>query len=216
MKTAEIVRDRIGAFPVGEPFTSLALLSCGTRVAVDHALSRFAKSGIIVRVAQGVFVRPRRNRFVGPVLPAPLAVARAIARQSGAKVQLNGAEAALELQLTTQQPVATVFHTSGSPRRIRMGALQITLKRVSPRKLALGDRPAGTALAALWYLGKRQVTEEVIEKVRTKLSPREFRALKAAASFQPAWMIEAFRRHEQAALSTCAEESAPKSSRRSR
>ena len=79
-----------------------------------------------------------------------------------------------------------------------MGSLEVTLKHVSPRKLALAGRPAGTALAALWYLGRHQVTEAVIEQVRRKLPAEEFQALKAAASSQPAWMAAAFRRHERA------------------
>jgi hypothetical protein len=137
---------------------------------------------------------------VGEVRPGPEAVAQAVASQTGAKVQLNGAEAAVELQLSTQHPVTPVFHTSGPTRRFRMGALEVTLKHVSPRKLALAGRPAGTALAALWYLGKHEVTEAVIEHVRRKLPAEEFQALKAAVPFQPAWMAEAFRRHERAVL----------------
>jgi hypothetical protein len=92
-----------------------------------------------------------------------------------------------------------VFHTSGPTRRFRMGALEVTLKHVSPRRLALAGRPAGTALAALWYLGKREVDEAVIEQVRRRLPEGEFEALKAAAPTQPAWMAAAFRRYEQGA-----------------
>jgi len=197
MKTAPNIRRAIEAIPAGEPFTSSSLLVHGTRAAVDHALSRLARSGTITRVARGVFVRPRVSRYVGPVLPGPEAVARAMASQTGAKVQVSGAAAAVELQLSTQQPLASVFHTSGATRRFRMGSLEVTLKHVSPRRLALAGRPAGTALAALWYLGKREVDEAVIEQVRRKLPPGEFEALKAAAPYQPAWMAAAFRRHEQ-------------------
>jgi hypothetical protein len=80
-----------------------------------------------------------------------------------------------------------------------MGALEITVKHVSPRRLALAGRPAGTALAALWYLGKREVNEAVIEQVRERLSAEEFQALRGAASSQPGWMVEAFQRHERGA-----------------
>ena len=62
-----------------------------------------------------------------------------------------------------------------------MGALDVTLKHVSPRRFALAGRPAGTALAALWYLGRREVDEAVIEQVRRKLSVEEFGALVAAS-----------------------------------
>lgn len=198
MVTTKNIRRAIAEISVGEPFTSSSFLVYGTRAAVDHALSRLTRSGVITRVARGVFVRPRVSRYVGTVLPAPEVVARAVASRTGAKVQVSGAEAAAELQLSTQQPVTPVFHTSGPTRRFRMGALQVTLKHVSPRRLALAGRPAGTALAALWYLGKREVDEAVIEQVRRKLSAEEFQALEAEAPSQPAWMASAFRRHAQA------------------
>ncbi len=195
MKAARSILRSIEKLPAGEPFTTSALLQHGTRAAVDHALSRFARTGLVTRVARGVYVRPRTNRYVGQVPPSPEAVAQALVAQAGAKVQMTGAEAAVEFQLTTQQPVTPVFHTSGPSRRFRMGKLEVTLKHVSARKLALAGRPAGVALAALWYLGRREVTEAVIEQVRRKLPAEEFRALEAAAASQPAWMAAAFRRH---------------------
>jgi hypothetical protein len=197
MNTAKSIRRAIKEIPTGEPVTSSEFLMHGTRAAVDHALSRLTRSGLINRLARGVFVRPRVSRYVGPVLPGPEAVARAVASRTGAKVQVSGAEAAVELQLSTQQPLAPVFHTSGPTKRFRMGALDVTLKHVSPRRLALAGRPAGTALAALWYLGKREVDEAVIEHVRRRLSADEFKALLAVAPLQPAWMAAVFRRHEQ-------------------
>jgi len=197
--TAQSVREAIEGMVPGEPFISSEFLAHGTRAAVDHALSRFVRLGLIARVARGVFVRPRVSRYVGPVPPSPEAVARAVASRSGEQVQPSGAEAAAELQLSTQRPMAPVFHTTGATRRFRMGALEVTLKHVSPRKLALAGRPAGTALAALWYLGKREVNEAVIEQVRKKLPAEEFQLLRGATSVQPGWMVEAFRRHERGA-----------------
>ncbi len=198
-KTASHIRRAIEAMAPGEPFTSSAFLPHGTRAAVDHALSRFVRLGLVARVARGVFVRPKVSKYVGPVLPSPEVVARVVAGRLGAKVQLSGAEAAAEMHLSTQRPVTPVFHTSGPTRRFRMGAVEVTLKHVSPRRLALAGRPAGIALAALWYLGKREVNEAVIEQVHKRLSAEEFQALRGAASSQPGWMVEAFLRHERSA-----------------
>jgi hypothetical protein len=58
IKTAELIRQRIEAMPIGEPFTPTALLECGTRASVDQTLSRLVKAGSIERVTRGVFVRP--------------------------------------------------------------------------------------------------------------------------------------------------------------
>lgn len=204
--TAALILRHIEEVPAGEPFTSAALSGHGTRGAIDQALSRLVKTGTLERVARGVFVRPELSRYVGKVMPEPLKFAESIARSTGAVVQVHGAEAARRLELTTQIPARLVFDTSGPSKRLHLGKLEIRLQHVAPRKLALVGRPAGLALAALWYLGKHQVTPQLIEKIRRKLPPVEFEALKSATDAMPAWMISALRQHARhaRALSTAA------------
>lgn len=200
-KTAELIRQRIERMLVGEPFTPTAFLECGTRASVDQTLSRLVKAGTIERVTRGVFVRPEVSRFVGKVMPEPIKVAETIAKTTGSIVQIHGAEAARRLELTTQVPTQSVFSTSGPSKRIRVGKMEIRLQHVCQRKLALAGRPAGLALAAMWYLGKAEVTPSLIEKIRRKLSDSEFEALKSVTSAMPAWMSDAIFKHERAAVS---------------
>ena len=188
--TAQRIRQRIEDSPPGEPFTSAEFLACGTRASVDQTLSRLIKSGVIERVARGVFVKPETNRFVGKVMPEPAKVANALAKASGSTIQINGAEAARRFGLSTQTPVQPNFSTSGPSRIVRIGAMEIRMTHVGPGKLALAGRPAGEALAALWYLGKSGVTPPVINKIRGKLSAGEFEALRTCR--KPSWMSDAF------------------------
>lgn len=197
LTTAAQIRQHIERLPLGEPFTPAALLAYGARATVDQTLSRLVKSGVITRVARGVFVRPEMSRFVGRVMPDPMAVAETLARTTGATLQMHGAEAARRLQLTTQVPTQPVFSTSGPSRRIRVGALEIRLQHVSQRKLALAGRPAGMALAAMWYLGQKALTPALIEKIRCQLPAAEFEALTAATGTMPAWMSDAVFRHQR-------------------
>ena len=74
-KTAELIRQRIKAMPIGEPFAPTAFLECGTRASVDQTISRLVKAGSIERVTRGVLVRPEVSRFVGKISPSPLKVA---------------------------------------------------------------------------------------------------------------------------------------------
>lgn len=194
--TAELIRRRIEQIPAGEPFTPAGLLECGTRASIDQSLSRMVKAGLIERVTRGVFVRPEVSRYAGKVMPEPVKVAEALARSTGAVVQVHGAEAARRLGLTTQVPMQPVFTTSGPSRRIKFGQLEIRLQHASPRKLALAGRPAGLALAALWYLGKGEVSPGTLEQVRRKLPSGEFDALRSATHAMPAWMSDVFYRHE--------------------
>jgi hypothetical protein len=199
-KTAELIRQRIKGMPGGEPFTPTDFLECGTRASVDQTLSRLVKAGAIERVTRGVFVRPEVSRFVSKVMPEPLKVAETIAKTTGSIIQVHGAEAARRLELTTQVPTQSVFSTSGPSKRIRVGKMEIRLQHVCQRKLTLAGRPAGLALAAMWYLGKAEVTPSLIEKIRRKLSSSEFEALKSVTSSMPAWMSDAIFRHGRAAL----------------
>ncbi len=120
MTTMAAIRVHVHALPQGEPFTSSDLLSVGTRASVDQALSRMVRSGAIERIYRGVFVRPRTNRYVGKVPPAPEKVAQAVARASQSVIEVHGVEAAREFGLTTQVPMRAVFLTSGRSRVIRL------------------------------------------------------------------------------------------------
>jgi Family of unknown function (DUF6088) len=197
MPTAAAIRTQMEAIPMGEPFTSTKFSLLGRRAAVDQTLSRLVKQGKIVRIARGVFVQPKKSKYVGQVMPEPAKVAQAIASAHGETMQVQGAEAARLLGLTTQMPMQSVFYTSGPDRKLKIGNLQLVFKHVPSRKLALAGEPSGLALTALWYLGKAHVTPRVIETIREKLSPEAFEQLKAEVRSMPGWMAETLRRYEQ-------------------
>lgn len=201
MTTANAIRNRINEIGVGEPFTSTQFSAAGTRAAVDQTLSRLVRHGEILRLSRGVFVRPKKSRFVGEVMPEPSKVAQAIANARGETIQVHGAEAARLLGLTTQMPLQALFYTSGPNRELKLGNLRLTLKHVARRKLALSGRPAGLALSALWYLGKEQVDTTTIKSIREKLAPEAFEEFKAETLSMPGWMADTLHRYEQEAAS---------------
>ena len=137
--TAKLVRARIEATPLGEPFSSTELLTLGTRAAIDHSLSRLTKAGVIARITRGVYVRPIMHEYVGQVMPDPFKIAQAVARATGAQVSMNGAEAARRLELSTQMSTQSLFLTTGRTRQISIGKSKICLQHTSARKLALAE-----------------------------------------------------------------------------
>ena len=190
MSTARTIRTGIRKLPKGKPFTSARFLEHGSRGTVDRTLSRLAARGEIQRLARGVFVRPRTNRFVGTVLPDILEVVEAIARSNGETVQIHGAEAARRLKLSTQVPTAPVFHTNASSRTIRIANVAVRMVHTSNRRrLQFAGEAAGAALAALWYLGEKNVTPKTVAAIEAALGPAEFQRLRSADL--PAWMTKA-------------------------
>lgn len=197
MTTMASIRTHIEAQPLGEPFVSSSLLALGSRAAVDQALTRLTKEGAILRVARGVYVRPKQNRFVGKVIPGAQEIVTALAVARGEKLQAHGAEAVLALGLTTQVPMKSIFYTSGPSRKIQVGRQEVFLKHANPRLLALGTGPVGMAFAALWYMGKQQVAPETLKRVRERLTSAEFSELRSSAQLPP-WLSEAFQKFEKA------------------
>ena len=190
MSTAQAIRDGIRKLPKGRPFTSERFLKHGSRNTVDRTLSRLAELGEIRRLARGVFVRPRKSRFVGTVLPDVVEVVEAIARNNGETVQIHGAEAARRFNLSTQVPMAPIFHTSASSRTIRIANITVRMVHTSNRRrLQFAGEAAGVALSALWYLGKNNVSPKTVATIEAALRPAEFQRLRSAD--MPAWMTKA-------------------------
>lgn len=194
MNATWTLQNAIAALPEGEPFFPAQFLGLASRASIDQSLSRLVKAGKISRLTRGVYVRPKKSQYVGEVMPEPRAIAEGVAASQGAVIQVHGAEAARRMELTTQMPMQPIYYTTGHSRNIVVGKLRIRLQHASPKTLAMAGRPAGLALTALKYLGKRNVTPEVIEHVRRKLPAQEFEALRTASTVMPAWLSDALNR----------------------
>ena len=59
----ERIMEHAEALPEATPICPAALLHLGQRAAVGQALSRLARSGRLMRIRQGVYMRPIESRF---------------------------------------------------------------------------------------------------------------------------------------------------------
>ncbi len=174
------------ALPEATPLCPNALLHLGSRAAVDQALSRLARSGQIMRICQGVYLRPIQTRF-GPCAPSVEKVIASLSSLWGETIVRSGGAVANALGLTTQNPVLSVYLTSGPSRRLHFGALVVQLRQAPRWKLAAPHRPAGDVVRALAWLGPREV-ETGIDAIMPKLSAEDFDELAAIRAILPTWM----------------------------
>lgn len=195
MSTNQAIVSNIEALPLGEPFSTSRFLKLGSRAAVDKSLSRLVKQGSIERVTQGIYIRPKKNRFIGSVKPETGKVIQTIAESNGETIQVHGAEAARRFQLSTQVPTLPVYYTSGSSRTLTIGQLKVKLIHAAPRKLQLAGKKSGLALSALWFLGKENLNSNIVKKVMGKLSETEQQELLDAE--KPAWMTTALNNYNK-------------------
>ena len=190
MTTSKAIRTELRKLPKGKPFTNSRFLKYGSRGAVDRALSRLVAEGEIKRLARGVFACPKKSRFVGDVAPDVIEVVKIIAKNNHETIQVHGAEAARRFKLSTQVPLMPVFYTNASSRSIKIDNVTVKMLHTSSRRrLQFAGKKIGLALSALWYLGKDNVNEEVLSKIKSGLSVEEFETLRSADL--PAWMVAA-------------------------
>lgn len=135
-KTAELIRERIEAMPIGEPFTPTAFLECGTRASVDQTLSRLVKAGSIERVTRGVFVRPEVSRFVGKVIPEPLTLLAGVVKHK--KVFYSASYANYDAYLAGQLKLI--------PEETALTALRDDFQRMVGAGMFIGEPPAFDAI----------------------------------------------------------------------
>lgn len=188
MSVSKEISKKIKKYRRGKPFLSTEFLALGSRAAIDQALWRLVKSGEIKRIKNGIFVKPEKNAYAGEVLPGAEEVVRFLARQSGDKVAISGADAARRFGFTTQMPSQPVFLTDGPSRKYHLGNQEVRLKHVAARKVVLAGSPAGEALSALWYLGINEVTPRTFERIESRLPREEFSTLVKKQAIMPGWM----------------------------
>lgn len=192
MSTSKIILKHIEQIPAGEPFSISSLRGLASTNNLQQILYRLAKKKHITRLSRGIYVRPLINKLVGEIPPEPHKIAETIAETYGEKIGISGAEAANLLELSTQVPVKHIFYTTGTTRTIKIGNLEITLKHISPRKLVEPETFIGTVISALWYIGKENLSLEILKKIQYKLGRKKFLKLYNYLSNMPSWMASAF------------------------
>ncbi|MFY1026498.1 hypothetical protein CFY87_00410 [Actinobacillus seminis] len=181
MTTTQQIKKKINHFKQGEIFSSRDFLEFGNRSVIDKTLSRMVQKGEIERAARGLFFRPIKNRFVGNVPINIEAVIEVISQQNSETIQVHGAEAARQFNLSTQMPTKTIFYTNGATRKIKVGNKEVQMIHTSnQRKLQYAGTKIGLAISALWYLGRNLVTPSVISTLKSYLSTEEFTTLRNA------------------------------------
>lgn len=175
--------------PEGGLLSPKEFLHLGSRAAVDQALTRLTREGVLLRIGRGTYAAPVHGRF-GSRPPSTEAVVHAIETVSGETIVANGAAEANALGLTTQVPTREVFITSGRSRKLQLGNRSVELKHGNRLQLILGKRPAGMAIRALSWLGPEQGTA-ALRVLRTKLPTSEWEAMRSARASLPSWMARA-------------------------
>jgi len=189
MKSVENkILTRIQKLPKGELLFPADFGELGSSEAIRISLFRLEKEGIITRVAQGIYVRPKESSFIGKIIPTAEEVAEAIAKRDKIRTIPSGSYALNALGLSTQVPMNIVLLTDGSPREIKMGRRKIKFKKTTPKNLLAKGKISRLVIQALKEIGKSKVREDEIKKIIDLLKKEDKNNLKQDIALAPVWI----------------------------
>ena len=139
---------------------------------VTRALSRLEKEGVLVRISQGLYLHPVKNRF-GVLRPSVDEIAYAIAEKDRARIIPCGLTALNKLGLSTQVAMNSVYLTDATARELAVGNRKIIFKRSAPRNFAYKTDLFPMIVAAMKELGKDGVTDEQIAIIKSAIEKYE-------------------------------------------
>ncbi|WP_236979851.1 DUF6088 family protein [Membranihabitans maritimus] len=160
----------------------------GSSDAVRKALDRLEDKKIIVRIAHGIYVRPKISELIGPILPTAEEVAEAIARRDKIRTVPTGSYALNALGLSTQIPMNIVLLTDGSPREIKIGKRTIKFKKTTPKNLLAKGKISRLVIQALKEIGNGKVSAKEEQKILHLLKEEDQKHLAHDIALAPVWI----------------------------
>ena len=160
----------------------------GSSDAIRKALDRLENKQVIIRVAQGIYVRPKISKLLGPLVPSAEEVAEAIAKRDRIRTLPTGSYALNALGLSTQVPMNIVLLTDGSPREIKVGKRKIKFKKTTPKNLLAKGKISRLVIQALKEIGNGKVTIEEENKIIGLLEKEDTKDLIHDIALAPVWI----------------------------
>lgn len=182
------IEKSIKSKPKGSLVLPSDFMQYGTAKAVQKSLERLEDKGIIIRVAQGIYVRPKISKLIGPLTPSAEEVAEAIAKRDRIRTVPTGSYALNALGLSTQVPMNIVLLTDGSPREIKIGKRTIKFKKTTPKNLLAKGKISRLVIQALKEIGNGKVTAEEEQKILDLLRKEDVKDLKHDIALAPVWI----------------------------
>lgn len=192
VKSMQSIEKKIERSIKSKPKGSLVLpddyLSFGSSDAIRKALDRLQDKQIIVRVAHGIYVRPKISKLIGPLTPSAEEIADAIAKRDRIRTLPTGSYALNVLGLSSQVPMNIVLLTDGSPRKIKIGKRTIQFKKTTPKILSAKGKISRLVIQALKEIGNGKVTEEEESKIIELLKKEVEKDLIHDIILAPVWI----------------------------
>jgi hypothetical protein len=148
-------------------------------------LHLMVKSGFILRLAWGVFVRQDETNETFSVEQ----IAKTKADAFGKQLLNHGNDVAVKLGISDQANEMPTFYTNGSTSYFHINGTKIKMQKIAPRKgVCIGENKVGGAIRALWNIGEKLIEPEHIDGAVSKFTRSERGWLSECIRWMPEWL----------------------------
>jgi hypothetical protein len=188
------IQTRIKSLPKGKILFIKDFSTLGNDVVVRQSLKRLVEKEKLVKISQGIYYKPKKDKVLGPVKPSIENIAAAIAKRDKARIIPTGSYALYKLGLSDQVPMNIVYLTDGSPRVIKIGSRKITFKKTSPKNLAVEHKLSSMLIQGLKALGEKNTTDSVKQKLKSIIKQsKDIDEIKMSLLDAPIWIQNAMK-----------------------
>jgi len=161
--------SRIYGMGRGWAFSQADFADLGTRSAIDSALHRREREGVIRRVICGIYDYPRHSKVLkGATRPNIDQVAYALARKFGWPIQPDGATAQNLLGLSTQVPARAVYLSDGPNRSYTVDRTKLAFEHTALKEAGFKLTESRLIVQALKAFGEGRITHKIITQIRER------------------------------------------------
>lgn len=185
------IRNIIAKSENGSVFVSTDFTDITDKKTVNMALLRLADEGLVKKILFGVYYKPEYNELLGEtVAPSPNKVAHALARNFGWTIVPCGDTALNLLGLSTQVPSQWVYVSDGAYKEYTFDNTTIKFKRTTNKEISKVSYKTALTIQALKTLGKENITEQVILRLKKILTDEEKEKMLAESKSATSWVLE--------------------------
>lgn len=185
------IRGNIERAEAGSVFVSTDFTDITDKKTVNMGLIRLADEGLIKKILFGVYYKPEFSELLGEtVAPSPNKVAHALARNFGWTIAPCGDTALNLLGLSTQVSSQWVYVSDGAYKEYSFDNTVIKFKRTTNKEISKLSYKTALTIQALKALGKDNVSEQIICRLKKALSEEDKEKMLTEAKSATSWVYE--------------------------
>ena len=188
------IKNRINDFDSRKVFINNDFLDIAGNETVRRTLNQLVSENKITRVINGFYYNPRYSELIGEYEAVSIhELALAIARKYNWNIAPYNSTTLNLLGLSTQVPTHYKYISSGRYKEYKIGDTVLEFKKVNSGEIANMSLKTATVIQAIKSLGKENITNEVIQKIRENLTEKERKDLMNESKSVPSWIYEVIR-----------------------